>query len=54
MEAHCRRKEKERMRDDGMKNYEGLMGILREKFGSHECIKCNGPLNGVKKRDKLV
>jgi len=32
-----------------MRNCEGLIGIYKEEFGSHECIMCNGPLNRVKK-----
>jgi len=32
-----------------MKICEGLMGIYKEEFGSHECIECNRPLNRVKK-----
>jgi hypothetical protein len=32
IETHCRRKEKERMRYDGMRNCEELMDIYKDEF----------------------
>jgi len=40
VEAHCRRKEKERMSEDETRNCRELMGIYREEFVKNACIEC--------------